>query len=450
MAHATASTLSQGLQSGKLDPVAVTEAVYDRLEQHGDAAIYIETTRARAMAEAQAARIRLRAGLPASPLDGVPVAWKDLFDLRGRVTTAGAVVTRSDPPALVDAPVVATAHRAGMVTTGTVNMTEFAYSGIGLNPHYGTPRNIHAPAGQRRSPGGSSSASGVVVAAGIVPISMGSDTGGSIRIPASFNGVVGYKTSAGRYPMAGVYPLARSLDTIGPLAHSVADCALFDAVLRGLDTPEATASVPASLSFVIPDEIVCEGLAPDVAANFAAAVARLEGAGARIAQISLPELSEITELVARHGFLAGAEALALHQDRLSGAAAAQMDARVVRRIRLAESMGAVDVLVLQQARMRLMASAAARIGNAIVICPTTATTAMETGPLEADQEVFFRHNGLTLRNTSLGNFLDWCGISIPNGTDADGMPTGFLLSAPTGQDTALLAAALGCEDIIRG
>lgn len=450
MSHITAQAISEGLRSGKLDPVTLTEEVYDRLERHADDAIYIETTRDRAMAEAQASRLRFKSGLPASPLDGVPVAWKDLFDLKGRITTAGATVTRTDPPATADAPVIATAHRAGMITTGMVNMTEFAYSGIGLNPHYGTPRNVHAPAGQRRSPGGSSSASGVVVSAGIVPISMGSDTGGSVRIPASFNGVVGYKTSAGRYPMGGVYPLARSLDTIGPLAHTVADCALFDAVLRGKDTPEAQAARPDTLSFVIPDEILLDGLAPSVAANFDATVARLEAAGARITRISLPELSELTELIAQHGFLAGAEALVVHQDRVHGPAAAQMDARVVRRIRLAESMSAVDILMLQQARVRTMASTAARIGASIVLCPTTATTAMEIGPLEADQEVFFHHNGLTLRNTSLGNFLDWCGVSIPNGTDADGMPTGFLLSAPTGQDTALLCAALGCEEIIRG
>ncbi|MDM7968190.1 MAG: amidase [Paracoccaceae bacterium] len=450
MAHLTALDISAGLQSCKLDPVTLTEEVYDRLEQHGDNAIYIETTRDRAMAEAQASRLRYKSGLPASPLDGVPVAWKDLFDLKGRVTTAGAIVTKTDAPATFDAPVIATAHRAGMITTGTVNMTEFAYSGIGLNPHYGTPRNVHAPTGQRRSPGGSSSASGVVVSAGIVPLSMGSDTGGSIRIPASFNGVVGYKTSAGRYPMEGVYPLAKSLDTIGPLAHSAADCALFDAVLRGKETPEAQAANPATLSFVIPDEILLEGLASPVAANFNATVARLEAAGAKIERISLPELSELTDLIAKHGFLAGAEALVLHLDRVHGPAAAKMDARVVRRIRLAESMSAVDLLTLQQARRRFMAATAARIGGSIVLCPTTATTAMEIEPLEADQEVFFRHNGLTLRNTSLGNFLDWCGVSIPNGTDADGMPTGFLLSAPTGHDTALLAAALGCEEIIRG
>ena len=450
MAHQTASQMAQGLADQSLDPVTLTEAVFDRITTHGDKAVYIETTQDRAMAEAHAARIRQRAGLRASPLDGVPVAWKDLFDLRGRVTTAGSTVLRSNAPAEQDAPVIATAARAGIITTGTVNMTEMAYSGIGLNPHYGTPRNIHSPAGQKRSPGGSSSASGVVVSAGIVPISMGSDTGGSIRIPASFNGVVGYKTSANRYPMNGVFPLAQSLDTIGPLAHTVADCALFDAVLRGRDTSEAAPANPSTLTFVIPNTVLFNDLAPSVAANFDATVGRLEAAGARIRRIHLPHLQEILDLMARHGFLAGAEALANHHDRVTGPDAANMDARVVHRILQADGMTAVDLLILQQARKRLMAQTAEIIGDAIVLCPTTATTAMDIAPLEADQNVFFKHNSLTLRNTSLGNFLDWCGVSIPNGTDADGMPTGFLLSARTGRDTALLSAALGTESIVRG
>jgi len=191
-------------------------------------------------------------------------------------------------------------------------------------------------------------------------------------------------------------------------------------------------------------------LSPAVAANFDATVARLEAAGARVRPLKLPELREIMDLTETHGFLAGAEALVNHKDRIYGPDVARMDPRVVRRILVGDSMSALDVLVLQQARVRLMAATAAKIGNAIVLCPTTATTAMEIAPLEANEDVFFRHNGLILRNTSLGNFLDWCGVSIPNGTDADGMPTGFLMSAPSGQDTELLAAALGCEEIIRG
>jgi aspartyl-tRNA(Asn)/glutamyl-tRNA(Gln) amidotransferase subunit A len=450
MTHATAVELADGLRTGRLDPVALAEEVYERIAAHGDSAIYIEQTRARAMTEAAASRLRLQAGNPASALDGVPVAWKDLFDLKGRVTTAGSVVTQSDAPAMQDASVVATARRAGMTTTGTVNMTEFAYSGIGLNPHYGTPRNVHSPKGQQRSPGGSSSSCGVVVSAGIVPLSVGSDTGGSVRIPASFNGVVGYKTSWGRYPVAGVYPLSQSLDTIGPLAHTVADCALFDAVLRGLEASDAQPADNGSLTFVIPNQVFFDTLSPAVAANFEATVARIEAAGARVQPLKLPELQEIMDLTEIHGFLAGAEALVNHKDRIYGPDVVRMDSRVVRRILVGDSMSALDVLVLQQARVRLMAATAAKIGNAIVLCPTTATTAMEIAPLEADEDAFFRHNGLTLRNTSLGNFLDWCGVSIPNGTDADGMPTGFLMSAPSGQDRALLAAALGCEEIIRG
>jgi aspartyl-tRNA(Asn)/glutamyl-tRNA(Gln) amidotransferase subunit A len=450
MAYQTASSMAEGLAAGKHDPVDLAQDVFDRLEVHGDDYIYIETLHDRAIAEAQASRIRQRAGLRASPLDGVPIAWKDLFDIAGRVTTAGSTILKSNAPASTDAQVVSTAARAGMITTGLVNMTEMAYSGIGLNPHYGTPRNVHAPSGQRRSPGGSSSGSGVVVSAGIVPISMGSDTGGSIRIPASFNGVVGYKPSASRYPMEGVFPLSPSLDTIGPLAHSVEDCALFDAVLRGQST---SASRPANvnmLDFIIPETVLLDGLSSAVAANFDATIKRLEAAGARTRQIALPHLQEILDLMTHHGFLAGAEALTIHHSRVHSDAAAMMDARVVRRLLQASTMSAVDLVILQNARTRLMAQTAEIIGNAIILCPTTATTAMEIGPLEDDQEIFFQHNGLTLRNTSLGNFLDWCGVSIPNGADHDGMPTGVLLSACSGNDTTLLSAALGTEDIIRG
>lgn len=450
MASRTAKSLAAALQTGRIDPVDLAVEVFEKIKQIGDPAIFVEQLPDRAMAEARASRERLKAGLSASLLDGVPIAWKDLFDLKGRVTTAGSVVLKREAPASADAPIVAAGHRAGMVTTGTLNMTEFAYSGIGLNPHYGTPFNPHAGQGPARSPGGSSSGAGVVVARDIIPIAMGTDTGGSVRIPASFNGVVGYKSSTGHYPMQGVFPLAKTLDTLGPLAHTVEDCVLFDAALRGLAQPEVRASSLGHLTFVIPDDVMFDDVEPAVLENFNATVARLEAEGAHVRHVAMPQLREIQELMGRHGFLAGAEALAVHQERLAGPDAAEMDARVVRRIRQAEGMSAVDLVMLREARTRLIRETTAIIGGAVLICPTTATVAMEIAALDADQDVFFAHNGRTLRNTSLGNFLDWCGVSIPNGTDANSMPTGFLMSRPHGQDHGLLCAALGSEEVIRG
>ena len=443
----TAATLARGLREGRLDACDLVDQVFARLEQVGDPAIFTTTLWPRAMVEARAARDRLRSGNPASLLDGVPIAWKDLFDLKGRVTTAGSVVLAANPPAAADAPLVNAAMRAGLVTIGCLNMTEFAYSAIGLNPHFGTPRN---PNGIGRAPGGSSSACGVAVAQDIVPITIGTDTGGSIRAPASFNGVVGYKSSTGHYPMDGVLPLSRTLDSLGPLAHSVEDCVLVDAVLRGLTAPEAQADCVRDLDFVIPDTVMLEALQPAVAANFTATVARLEQAGARVRQIALPQLLETLALIARRGTLLAIEALEFHWDRIHGADAARMDSRVVRRILTGAPTSAVDLTVLLRERKRLIAETAARLGSALLICPTTPNVAMPTAPLEADPDLFVTQNTLTVRNTSLGNFLDWCGLSVPNGTDADGMPTGFMLCAPHGRDRALLSAGLSIDTIVRG
>jgi len=230
----------------------------------------------------------------------------------------------------------------------------------------------------------------------------------------------------------------------------VEDCVLADAVLRGLQKPEVGAASVAALDFVIPDAVMLDTLAPAVAANFDASVARLEAAGARIRRLALPELTQALDLITHRAVLAAVEALDLHWDRVHGPDAARMDARVVRRIMNAAQTSAVDLSILLRERVRLIAEVTNALGNALLICPTTPTVAMPIAPLEADQEVFFRHNGQTLRNTSLGNFLDWCGLSIPNGFDADAMPTGFLISAPHGQDRAVLAAGLAVEHIVRG
>jgi len=444
----TAAELGAELRSGRLDACDLLEETLDAIAAHPDKAIFTEVTAERARREASAARARLRSGLALSALDGVPMAWKDLFDVEGRVTTAGSIVLKGNAPADRDAHLLRAAVSAGIVTLGLVNMTEFAYSGIGLNPHYGTPRNPRDPE-VARSPGGSSSGSAVLVAAGLSPLAIGTDTGGSVRVPASFNGVVGYKSSTGHYPMDGVFPLSRTLDTLGPLAHTVEDCVLVDAALRGALVPEARRGPVEGVRICVPETLVLEGCEPAVLANFEAAIERLAKAGARIERRPLPQLAAIPDLIAKHGHLLGAEAMHLHKDRVLGPDAARMDRRVVRRIRLAEKMTAVDLVEVQQTRARLIAETEAAIGDAILAFPTTPNVAMPIAPLEADDDLFFRENAKTLRNTMVGNFLDWCGVAIPSGVDKDGMPTSLLLSATHGRDTAVLSAALAAEPIIR-
>ncbi len=218
------------LGGGFIDAEEVADRALAAARACDDQAIFIRLTDDRARDEARIASRRLRAGRPRGLLDGVPVAWKDLFDLAGITTTAGSRVLAPGPAAERDATVVARLKAAGMVCVGHVNMTEFAFSGIGLNPHYGTPRNPHGT-GEPRIPGGSSSGSAVAVARGLVPVAIGSDTGGSVRIPAAFNGIIGFKSSTGRYPMEGVFPLSRTLDTVGVFTRTVTDAVIVDAAL---------------------------------------------------------------------------------------------------------------------------------------------------------------------------------------------------------------------------
>jgi aspartyl-tRNA(Asn)/glutamyl-tRNA(Gln) amidotransferase subunit A len=448
MPHPTAAELGADLRAGRRDPLDLLEETLEKVAAYPDKAVFTEMTAARARREAAAARGRLRSGFALSPLDGVPLAWKDLFDVEGRTTTAGSRVLASNPPATQDAALLQAAGRAGMVTLGLVNMSEFAFSGLGLNPHFGTPRNPCDPE-VARAPGGSSSGSAVAVAAGLVSAAIGTDTGGSVRVPASFNGLVGYKSSTGRYPMEGVFPLSRTLDTLGPLAHTVEDCALIDAALRGEIAPKARRLPASDLRLVVPTNVVFDGAEPAVVANFEAALSRLAAAGARVERRPLKALDGVLEALARNGALVNAEALHVHRQRVAGPQADDIDRRVVKRIRLAETMLAVDLVDLLFARGQLIAQAGAEIGDAYVAYPTTAHVAPPLAPLEADDDLFAATNMKTLRNTMLGNFLDWCGVALPSGRDGDGMPTSFLLSATHGGDEAVLSAALTAEPYVR-
>jgi aspartyl-tRNA(Asn)/glutamyl-tRNA(Gln) amidotransferase subunit A len=435
------------IQGGAASPVAVTEAILAGIEAYDDKAVFTTLLRERALCEAAASEQRLKRGRSLGLLDGIPVAWKDLFDVEGLTTTAGSTVLASEEPASQDARVVSALRQAGMVAIGRTNMSEFAFSGLGLNPHFGNPRNPRSH-DVGRITGGSSSGSAAAVAAGLVPVAIGTDTSGSIRIPAAFNGIVGYKATRGRYPMDGVYPLARSLDSLGPLCRSVQDAVWIDAAMRGLAGPGVGFRAISDIEIVVPDNVVFDGAEPGVVAAFEGAVERLASAGANIRRVTIPAFEAILALMAERGALVTAEAFALHRERVSGPQVSDMDRRVVARARLGQAISLPDYLAIQEARSRLIAEVNALLNDMFVAFPTVPHVAPPIAPLEADDEFFFATNGRTLRNTMLGNFLDWCGVSIPCGVGEAGMPVGFLLSGLPDRDDSLLSAALSVQRFV--
>ena len=443
-----AVAIGRALARGEASAVALTEHLLRQIAAQ-TSPVFLAVTGDRALSEARAADGRIAAGRPVSPLDGVPIAWKDLIDMAGERTTAGSELFRGAALATVDAPIVANAAAAGMVSLGKLNLSEFAYSGLGLNPHYGTPVNPH-DAGTPRAPGGSSSGSAVAVAAGLVPCAIGTDTGGSVRIPASFNGLVGYKSSEGRIDRKGVFALSPTLDSVGPLARSVEDCVYLDRVLRGVAPAQVPARSLAELTIFVPEGIVMSDLEPAVAANFEASLRRLEAAGATLKRGVAEPLEEAVRLVGELGSITAAEAYGEHRHRVDGSEGERIDRRVLARIMAGARMAPSALQALRRARADGMARLAALLEGALLAMPTTALVAPPIAALEADDAVFHTANLKALRNTAIGNFLNLPGLAIPNGTDEGGMPTSFLLSATGGGDEQLFGFGLAAEVAIRG
>ena len=443
----SAAALARRYREGTLTPKEATDWFLDRIETATDRAIFITVTAERARREAAASTARYRAGAPLGPLDGVPVAWKDLFDLEGTVTTAGSDIYRATLPARADAAVVRNLAERGMVSLGKVNLSEFAYSGLGLNPHFGTPRNPF-DAKIHRTPGGSSSGSAVAVAAGLAPVAIGTDTGGSVRIPSAFNGLVGFKTAEGSIDKAGVFALSPTLDTVGPLARTVEDCLLLYSALRGDAPTDAKAASFADIRLVVPTNIVFDGAEDAVIANFHALLEKLGRKGARIVERAVGVLDAV-QATAVHGNITAAEAYFTHRALIDSADIARVDPRVVARMMRGAGMSAYDLLALHAARTDLQKKLRADLDGALLAFPTVPHVAPEVAPLEADVELFHAVNLKTLRNTMLGNFLDLPGFALPSGTDASGLPTSFLLSAPSGSEAQLFAASLAVESAAR-
>src|SRR5450759_4754654 len=404
--------------------------------------------REQALAAAVAAYARAHAGILLGPLDGVIVSIKDLFDVSGEVTRAGSkVLAEEGKPAVADAPVVRRLRSGGAVIVAKTNMTEFAFSGVGINPHYGTPGN---PADRKRIPGGSTSGGAVAVADGLCEIAIGSDTGGSTRIPGALCGLVGFKPSRQRISTAGAFPLSQSIDSIGSIARSVMDCVkadqvLADAVMAGDDVKPLEPAPLANLRIGIAQGLPLENLDETVAKRFPHAIDALERAGCRLSNEKLALLDGMVRVNSRGG-VQPAEAFTLHRDRLDRRGA-DIDANVRARLERARSISAADYIEMVNERTALIADMDARLADIdVLVLPTTPVVAPTIEEMTAP-DVFARKNAMLLRNTSIWNFFDCCAISLPLPRDG-GLPVGLMLVVRNGHDHRLFRIAAAVERLL--
>jgi aspartyl-tRNA(Asn)/glutamyl-tRNA(Gln) amidotransferase subunit A len=440
---ATLDNLADALDKGETTSVALVESCLAQIDKpDGEGARAFVSVAHESARQAAHAMDALRAiGAAPSRFAGIPVSVKDLFDIAGEVTRAGSVVLKDAAPATQDAVAVARLKAAGFIVIGRTNMTEFAFSGVGINPHYGTPLSIWDRA-TGRVPGGSTSGGAIALTDGMAHGSLGTDTGGSCRIPAAFNGIVGYKPTARRIPTLGAFPLSTTLDSIGPIARSVACCATLDSVLAGELLAKLQPRPVRGLRIAVPQAYVLNDMDATVAAAFEAALTTLAEAGAVISHVAFPEIEAIPAANAKGGF-AAPESLTTHAAHIE-ANHALYDTRVLTRIERGHEQTALDYITLTRTRAHLIASFNARMGDFNVLAyPTVPIVPPPVSAFDRDED-FSRLNMLILRNPSVINMLDGCAISLPM-THAHTAPAGLMLSAPGGSDRDLLTIAAGVE-----
>ena len=423
------------------------EAAFSRIDDpKGEGArICLTVYRAAARAAAEAADARAKAGISLGPLDGALVTIKDLFDVAGEVTRAGSkVLAAESKPAERDAPIVRRLRQAGAVILAKTNMTEFAFSALGINPHFGTPGN---PADRARAPGGSSSGAAVSAADGLCDVAIGSDTGGSCRIPAALCGVVGFKPSSQRVPTEGAFPLSYTLDSIGSMSKTVAYCALADAAMAG-EKPWALEPAPlAGLRLGVVQGLPLENLDDTVGKRFPLALDRLEKAGARLSHEKLPLLDDMMRLLARTSILM-AEAYSIHHDRLARRGD-EVDQIVRARIEKGRDISAADYVEAVRVRAGLVRAMDARMADLdALVMPTCAAVAPRIDEV-AEPAAFMARNALLLRNTTIVNFFDLTAISLPLPREG-GLPAGLMLVARNGDDRRLFRIAAAAERAFAG
>lgn len=431
----SASDLGRAIGAGKVDPAELTESYLEAIAAHPAAdRIYARLTAERARAEAKAAAARAKSGLRIGPLDGVPISWKDLFDSAGVATEAGSRLLSGRIPA-ADAEVLANATLGGLICLGKTHMTELAFSGLGLNPMTATPPNVNDLA---LVPGGSSSGAATSVAFGLAAAGIGSDTGGSVRIPAAWNDLVGLKTTSGRLSLKGVVPLVASFDTVGPLTRTVEDAALLLGALEGARPADLLGASPGGLRLAVLETVALDDCRAAPARAFDDAVARLGRSGAQIGRLAVPALAEAMGLSA---ILFTSEAYATWRDTIE-AAPDLMFAPVRDRFRAGGSFMAAD-FVAAWARLRQLRAAWAEATAPFdaILLPTSAILPPDAARLLADSDFFTAENLLALRNTRIGNLMGLCALTLPTGTPS----CGLMLMGRPGGEAALLRIGAAAE-----
>lgn len=440
------ATLNRRWKAGELSHESVVEQALQEAQRDAAAHVFLRVHGPAALEAARHADALGRLGVAQHALAGWPVSIKDLYDEAGQVTGAAARLREGATAASVDAPAVARLRASGAALLGRTNMTEFALSGVGLNPHYGTPVN---PADREvvRIPGGSSSGAAVSVALGLCVAGLGSDTGGSIRIPAALCGITGFKSTQSRVPIDGAWPLSRSLDTVCAMARSVHDCLLVDGVLSGQALPRQ-AKTPSALRLALPRTLVLDALDATVAAAFERALSRLSAAGVAIVEVPLEQFAEIAQ-INKPGGLVPIEAWTVYRELLA-TQRDRFDPRVAARMSLGQDISAADYVRLLDRR----ADWIGRTRQALTdfdayICPTVPMVVPPVSEVSVSDEAFFAANARLLRNTFTTNFLDGCAFSLPCHREGE-LPVGLMLAAPGGEDARLAGVALSVESVLSG
>ena len=446
----TIAKAQDALQDGKLSSVELVSRAFSEIErEEGQGSrSFIRTFKNTAITQAAASDALRKMKVPQGPLAGLPISLKDLYDVEGEITSAGSMaLAKTASPAKQDAYVVGRLRAAGAVFLGHTNMTEFAYSGLGINPHFGTPLCVWDRQ-NGRVPGGSSSGGAISVAENMAIAALGSDTGGSIRIPAAFNRLYGFKPSFGRHSLNGIFPLGRSQDTVGPIANSMACCRLIDHIMAGLPVPQAEIRPMSGLRLAILETIVLDGLDIEVAGSYVRALEALSNAGARLERISIDAINRFTD-ISRIGSLVGPEACQAHRQFLQ-MHEQDMDPRVSSRLAAAMGISAADYIEMLdlQKDMQDRTHLATRNFDAVLM-PTVAIVPPEIKPLLQSDELYRETNLKALRNTTIGNLLGRPAATIPIGTP-DSPPVGLMVMGELGQDAKVQDIAESIDHALKG